>query len=139
MDILLIEDDPTDRKLLTAVLKTSGNRVLEHGSAEEAFAAIKAHRPQLILVDLKLPGLDGLALTRRLKNDPETSAIPIVAVTAAPERFSREDALAAGCDAYIRKPIDTRKLPEQIAEVARQSGRGLGRDYRPGTSEETKA
>lgn len=118
MKILLVEDDPTDRKLLSAVLTTSGNRVLEQASAEDAFDAIKSDQPEVILLDLKLPGMDGLALARRLKSDPDTRHIPIVAITAAAERFPREDALAAGCDAYILKPVDTRALPGQIARAA---------------------
>lgn len=121
MDILLVEDDPTDSKLLSAVLKSSGHRVLEKASAEQAVEAIKAGRPEVILLDLKLPGMDGLMLARRLKKDPETQHVPIVAITAAPEKFSKEEALSAGCDAYILKPVDTRKLPKQIVSTAANS------------------
>lgn len=118
MNILLVEDDPIDMKLLSAVLDTSGHRVLGKISAEEAVEEIKRHHPELILLDLKLPGMDGLALARQLKQNPATRHIPIVAITAALEKFSREDALAAGCDAYIVKPVDTRKLSAQVAKVA---------------------
>ena len=118
MNILLVEDDPTDLKLLSAVLKSSGHSVLEEISAEQAVDAIKARRPDLILLDLKLPGMDGLTLARRLKQDPDTQNIPIVAITAAREMFSKEAALNAGCDAYIVKPVDTRTLPEQILSAA---------------------
>lgn len=118
MKILVIEDDPTDRKLFSVVLGTGGHCVLEQASAEATLETAKAGRPELILLDLNLPGIDGLALARRLKADPDTRAIPIVAVTAAPERYSREAALAAGCDAFILKPIDTRKLPEAVAALA---------------------
>lgn len=118
MNILLVEDDPTDLKLLSAVLEASGHSVLEQISAEQAVDAIKARRPDLILLDLKLPGMDGLAFARRLKQDRDTQDIPIVAITAARERFSREEALAAGCDAYLPKPVDTRKLSEQIGSAA---------------------
>ena len=118
MEILLVEDDPTDSKLLSAVLKSSGHRVLEKSSAEQAAEEIKARKPEVILLDLKLPGMDGLALARLLKQDPDTQHIPIIAVTAASEKFSKEEALAAGCDAYIRKPVDTRKLHEQIVDAA---------------------
>jgi two-component system, cell cycle response regulator len=117
MNILLIEDDPTDRKLLRAVLNSSGDRVIEQAAAEEAFEAIRRERPELILLDLKLPGMDGLALARRLKADDETRPIPIVAVTVGAEEFSREEALRAGCDAYILKPVNTRKFAEQVAQV----------------------
>lgn len=118
MNILLVEDDPTDMKLLSAVLKSSGHRVLEKATAEQAFEQIKARHPEMLVLDLKLPGMDGLALARRLKQDPDTQHIPIVAVTAASEKFSKEEALAAGCDAYIVKPVDTRKLHEQIMDAA---------------------
>lgn len=118
MDIMLIEDDPTDLKLFSAVLRTSGHEVLAKASAENALGEIKARQPTVILIDLKLPGMDGLELARRLKADPETKHIPIIAVTAAPEQFRREAALKAGCDAYIVKPIDTRKLSDQVAAIA---------------------
>ena len=119
MNILLVEDDPTDMKLLSAVLSLSGHEVLGKGSAEQALQGIKDHQPEVILLDLKLPGMDGLALARLLKQDPDTRHIPIVAITAAREKFSKEAALTAGCDAFILKPIDTRKLPGQIQSVAK--------------------
>lgn len=118
MNILLVEDDPTDLKLFSAVLEASGHRILKKGSAEQAVEEIKARKPEVILLDLKLPGMDGLELARRLKQGPDTQHIPIVAITAAPEKFSREEALAAGCDAYIVKPVDTRMLSQQIASAA---------------------
>jgi CheY-like chemotaxis protein len=117
MNILVIEDDPTDMKLLIAVLNLSGHVVLGKGSAEQALQEIKVHRPEVILLDLKLPGMDGLGLARRLKQDPDTRDIPIVAITAVRETFSKAAALAAGCDAFILKPIDTRKLAGQIDSV----------------------
>lgn len=119
MDILVIEDDPTDLKLLSVVLGTGGHRVLKQASAEAALETVKVSRPNVIVLDLNLPGRDGLALARSLKADPDTRAIPIVAVTAAPELFSREAALGAGCDAFILKPINTRKLPEAVAALAK--------------------
>lgn len=119
MNILLVEDNPTDAKLLSAVLQLSGHRVLEKGTAEQAMEEIKAARqPELILLDLQLPGMGGLELARRLKADPETRHIPIVAITAELESFSRKEALDAGCNAYIIKPVDTRMLSDQIASVA---------------------
>jgi CheY-like chemotaxis protein len=78
---------------------------------------MRKNRPDVVLVDLLLPGTDGLALVRQMKKDPRMRAIPVVAVTAHPERWSKRDALAAGCDVYLVKPIDTRTLPEQLAAV----------------------
>lgn len=123
MNILLVEDDPTDMKLLSAVLASNGHRVLEKGSAEQAVEQIKTRQPEVILLDLKLPGMDGLELARRLKEDPDTRHIPIVAITAAREKFSKEEALAAGCDAYIVKPVDTRKLNDQIVSATTPGGK----------------
>ena len=118
MNILLIEDDPTDMKLLSAVLIFCGHRVRCNGSAEQATDEVKAEPPDVILLDLKLPGMDGLSLARLFKSDPETKAIPIVAITAAVERFSETAAFEAGCNAFIRKPVDTRMFPQQVAAAA---------------------
>jgi CheY-like chemotaxis protein len=118
MNILLVEDDPTDMKLLSAVLSSNGHHVLCKGSAEQAAKEVQSHQPDVILLDLKLPGMDGLKLARLLKNDPATQAIPIVAITAAVEKFPEAVALAAGCDAFILKPVDTRKLSQQVATAA---------------------
>jgi len=122
MNVLLVEDHPTDLKLLSAVLQSSGHRVYEKCSAEQALEEIKRRKPEVILLDLNLPGMDGLALARRLKQDAATKHIPIVAITAAYEQFTRDEAMAAGCDAYIAKPVDTRKLSEQLTEATKHPG-----------------
>lgn len=124
MNVMVVEDDATHRKLMTVVLQNGGYHVCEKCSAEEAFQAIIAAPPDLILLDLKLPGMDGLTLARQLKQDGRARHIPIVAVTAAIEQFTRDDALRAGCDAYLAKPVDTRKLAEQVAETAKHSRPG---------------
>lgn len=123
MNIMIVEDDPIDLKLMTAILGSGGHYVSSETSAEKLIAAIKAAQPEVILLDLKLPGVDGLTLARFLRHDPATRHIPIVAVTAAVGQFSREEALAAGCDAYIVKPVDTRKLDGQIVAAAREATR----------------
>jgi two-component system, cell cycle response regulator len=121
INILVIEDDPTHLKLAKVVLSAAGHKVRDADAAERAFDAIKQERPDVILLDLVLPAMDGLTLVRKLKADPETSAISVVAVTSYPERFTMKDALAAGCEAYLVKPIDTRKLPRVISDVAKGS------------------
>lgn len=117
MKILVVEDHPTQLKLARVVLSAAGHQVSDATAAEQAFTAIKADRPQIILLDLALPDMDGLTLARRLKADPATRDIHIVAVTAYPEEYSKAAALAAGCDAYIVKPINTRKLSDQLSAI----------------------
>jgi CheY-like chemotaxis protein len=117
MKILVIEDHPTQLKLAHLVLSAAGHEVSDAGASEQAFTAIRVDRPQLILVDLVLPDVDGLALIRKLKTDPETRDILVVAVTSHPERYPKAAALAAGCDAYFVKPIDTREISGQLTAV----------------------
>jgi CheY-like chemotaxis protein len=117
---LIVDDNPTNLKLVTYLVKSHGHEVATAGDAESALAAITTQRPTVILMDLQLPGIDGLELTRRLKADPTTRSIPIIALTAYAMKGDLEKALAAGCDDYVTKPIDTRTLPEVIARhVAR--------------------
>lgn len=118
MKILVVEDQPVELKLAVHVLSDAGHDVTRADAAEEALTAIKADSPDLVLLDLWLPGMDGLTLVKKLKADPATRDIIIVAVTSFQEKFSRADALAAGCDAYLGKPLSTRTLPETLAEVA---------------------
>jgi len=118
MKILVIEDHAADLKLADLVLSTVGHYVSAVGAAEQAFAAIQEDRPQLILLDLDLPGMDGLTMVRKLKADPDTGDIRVVAVTFYPEQYPKATALAAGCDAYLLKPIDTRELSDQLTAVA---------------------
>lgn len=117
MKILVIEDQPAELKLMRHVLSAAGYNVSHANAAEQAAASIAEDRPQVILLDLSLPGMDGLELVRVLKADPRTCEIHIVAVTSYPERFSRTDAMTAGCDAYLLKPLNTRQLPDQVAAV----------------------
>jgi CheY-like chemotaxis protein len=124
MKILIIEDHATELKLAHLVLSAAGHEVSDAGKAEQAFAAIRADRPHLILIDLVLPDIDGLDLIRKLKADPETRDIHLVAVTSFPEKYSKAAALAAGCDAYFVKPIDTRELSSQLTAAAGRTDAG---------------
>ena len=117
MKILVIEDHPAQLKLAHHVLSAAGHSVNDLEAAEQAFASIKGDRPQVILLDLSLPGMDGLTLVRKLKADFTTRDIHVIAVTSYPEKFPKADALAAGCDAYLLKPLSTRELPAQLAAV----------------------
>jgi CheY-like chemotaxis protein len=112
--ILVVEDNETNQMLTVAVLERDGYRVVVAGNAEEARHQLKTETPQLILMDVQLPGEDGLAFTQQLKRDPATSPIPVVAMTAHAMQGDAEMALKAGCSGYIAKPIDTRALAEQV-------------------------
>jgi CheY-like chemotaxis protein len=120
----VIDDNPTHLKLVAVVLSAAGHKVSDADAAQQALLAIKQEKPEIILVDLVLPDMDGLTLVRNLKADPESRSIPIIAVTAYPDRFGKKDALAAGCDAYIVKPIDTRQLPRLVSDVAKDLSPG---------------
>ncbi len=127
--ILVVDDNEAGQLLVCSVLQLQGFRVESAGSAAEVLERLSAHRPDLILMDVQLPGQDGLALTRQLKEDPATAAIPIVALTAHAMPGDREQALAAGCVGYISKPIDTRTLGDQIREflsAPRRASRAAG-------------
>jgi two-component system, cell cycle response regulator DivK len=113
--ILIIDDNPANMKLLRFVLLGQGYEVREAVDAEQALEILGAFRPRLILMDLQLPGVGGLELTRRLKADPVHRHAIIIAVTASAMKGDEEKAVAAGCDGYVTKPIDTRTLPKLIA------------------------
>jgi CheY-like chemotaxis protein len=115
--ILVVDDNPTNLKLVSDVLGFEGYRMVTAMDAQQAQAMIQQTRPDLILMDIGLPDMDGLALTLKIKADQETSHIIIVALTAFVMKGDRERAIAAGCDGYIAKPVNTRELPNQIAEL----------------------
>lgn len=113
--ILIVDDNATNLKLVAYLMRANGYTVETALDAESAIDAIRVNHPDVILMDIQLPGIDGLELTRRLKADPGTRDIVIVAVTAYAMKGDQAKALAAGCDDYITKPIDTRSLPDTIA------------------------
>jgi CheY-like chemotaxis protein len=118
--VLIVDDNPTNLKLVAYLVKAHGYDVDTAGDAEAALTAIRANPPRVVLMDLQLPGVDGLELTRQLKADPATHDIRIIAVTAYAMKGDREKAIEAGCDDYVTKPIDTRALPEVIARHAKR-------------------
>jgi two-component system, cell cycle response regulator DivK len=122
--ILIVDDNPTNLKLARVVLAAEGYEVRVAVDAEEALALLEGFHPRLILMDLQLPGMDGLTLIRLLKEDPATSGVAILALTAYAMKGDEEKARQAGCDGYITKPIDTRTLPAVIAGVLAGQGRG---------------
>jgi CheY-like chemotaxis protein len=114
--ILIIDDHPTNLKLARVLLAAEGYEVRTAEDAAQALAVLRDFHPRLILMDIQLPGMDGLALTRRLKADPATRDILIIALTAYAMKGDDERAMAAGCDGYVPKPIDTRTLPAVLAQ-----------------------
>jgi len=124
--ILVVDDNPINLKLVSDLLAFEGYRVLKAEDGEQAAASVEAEPPDLILLDVDLPGIDGLTLTRRLKSDVRTGDIIIVALTAFAMKADRQRAMAAGCDAYVTKPIDTRVLPGQVAQLLQR--RGIGKN-----------
>lgn len=113
--ILVVEDNPLNMELVCEVLEAHGYEVWQATAAAEALERLKAGLPELILMDIQLPGLDGLALTRRLKQDPATRDIQVVALTAHVMKGDRERILEAGCCGYIPKPIDIKELTSEVA------------------------
>ena len=113
--ILVIDDNPTNLKLVAALLEFEGYIVLKAVNAEEAQVVLADTLPELILMDIALPGMDGLTLARKLKAGERTRHIRIAALTAFAMKGDDQKAFDAGCDGYITKPIDTRTLPEQVA------------------------
>jgi CheY-like chemotaxis protein len=113
--VLVVDDSAVNLKLAKTLLAHHGYRVETAGGAREALEVLQRFTPRLILLDLQMPEMDGFELARRLKEDPATREVVIVALTAYAMRGDEERARAAGCDGYIAKPIDTRTLPQRIA------------------------
>jgi CheY-like chemotaxis protein len=114
--ILIVDDNAQNLKLARVILTVEGYDVRTAADAEEALRVLQSFTPRLILMDIQLPGMDGLQLTRRLRSDPAWQNVRIVALTAYAMKGDEDKALAAGCDGYVTKPIDTERLPKLIAE-----------------------
>jgi CheY-like chemotaxis protein len=118
--VLVVEDNEANQLLARCVLEREGYQVEVAGAADEALEKLGEKVPNLILMDIQLPGKDGLSFTRQLKESRTTANIPIIALTAHAMIGDREATIAAGCAGYIAKPIDTRTLGDQIREILAQ-------------------
>ena len=116
--ILIIEDNPQNMKVVQMALRPHGYTLLEATDGEKALEVVSnGARPDLIIMDIQLPKMNGLEVTRRLRQIPGFSHIPIIAVTAYAMRGDEEKIVEAGCDVYLPKPINTRELPRLVAEM----------------------
>jgi len=114
-NILLVEDNPVNRRLAVFLLRSQGYQVREASTAKEAFEILEKEPADLIVMDIQLPGMDGLETTRKLKEQPATADIPVIAVTSYAMKGDREKALAAGCVGYVTKPIDKNIFIQEVA------------------------
>jgi len=112
--VLIVDDNEMNVKLARDVLRFAGFRTLEAANAEEAIAMADEHQPNLILMDIRLPDMDGVAAVGELRSRPRTAGIPVVALTAFAMKGDRERFLAAGFDGYLEKPISVKEFPEQV-------------------------
>ena len=115
--ILIIEDNAMNLELAADLLEANGYVVLKAENALKGIAMAKTDHPDIVLMDISLPDMDGLEATRELKLDPATRHLPIIALTAHAMKGDEEKALAAGCQGYLTKPIDTRNFPKQVGQL----------------------
>ncbi len=120
--ILIVEDNPANMRLAVFLLQNASHTVLCAIDAEAGLTLARAERPDLILMDIQLPGMDGLAATALLKQDPATAAIPVIALTAMAKLEDEEKAMLAGCDGYIAKPLSIRGLYAAIDMLLPRAG-----------------
>lgn len=118
-EILIVEDNAANMKLSSLLLINAGHSVICATDAEAGLLMARTHQPALILMDIQLPGMDGLAATAILKADPVTAGIPIIALTALAMKTDKERSRSAGCDAYIAKPLRYRELYEVVDALLR--------------------
>jgi two-component system, cell cycle response regulator DivK len=115
--VLLIEDSPDTREIYRTLLEEYGYQVLEAANGEEGLAVACQHAPDLVLMNISLPEVDGWTATTLLKGDPRTAAIPVVAVTAFSKAANRDRALEAGCDGYLDKPVGPQRVLEEVLRL----------------------
>jgi two-component system cell cycle response regulator DivK len=117
--VLIVDDNEKNRKLARDVLRAAGLRTIEAATGDEAIALAAKRRPDVILLDLRLPDMDGTDVARGLRDGAETGRIPVVALSASPNAGS-DGLLAAGFDGYLQKPIDVRAFPEQVRRFCKR-------------------
>lgn len=120
--ILLVEDNADDQEIYRIILAHHGYAVLQAWDGRRGVSMARDHGPDLILMDLAMPGMDGLEATRRLKADPSTAAIPVVALTACTRREDIAEAEAAGCDAYLTKPVEPARVAAEVRRILAGGG-----------------
>jgi two-component system cell cycle response regulator DivK len=121
---LIVDDNARNMKLARDVLRFGGFRTLEAASGGEGVSLAVEHRPDVILMDIRLPDMDGADVARQLKDDSRTARIPVVALTSFAMKGDREWFLAAGFDGYLEKPISVREFPEQVRSYCRAAKEG---------------
>ena len=120
--VLFADDNPANRELVRAILEAAGFQVLEASDGRQALEQVRAHRPDVVLLDVQMPKLDGLRVLAEIRQDPVLATVPVVALTAYAMRGDRERILASGFDGYLTKPIDFATLVAEVrAQIARQS------------------
>ena len=120
--MLIVDDSDKNRKLAREVLRAAGFGTLEAARGDEAIAVAAKRRPDLILLDLRLPDMDGTEVARKLRSGAETGRIPIVALSASPSAGGSDRLLATGFDGYLQKPIDVATFPDQVRRYCRSGG-----------------
>lgn len=118
--VLYVEDNPENRMLIRRVLEAEGFRVVLAANATEALQMLQQENPQVVLMDISMPDVDGYTLTARIKSTPGFEKLPVIALTANVMRGEQERALRAGCDGYIQKPVDIDSLAQQIESFLRR-------------------
>jgi len=118
--ILVVEDSPVNMALTVAILESAGHVILQADHAVQGIEVARREQPDLILMDIQLPDIDGLAATRRLKADPRTSHLPVIALTAFAMKGDEDETRAAGCDGYVTKPIRYKDFLGEVNAVMRR-------------------
>lgn len=122
--ILIVEDNERNRKLVRDTLQYRGYKTLDADTGEDGVRLAREHRPALVLMDIQLPGIDGITALRQLRDDPDTRGIPVIAVTASVMQQDRQKIMAAGFDGYQGKPISVRELLETVRTLLDRRGGG---------------